>query len=500
MSTAPRTLQPSGMGASWLAACLLVGAALGAGAMYAARGVPGAALGERAEEKKGGDHDKHEPGIVALAEEKQKSAGIEVSPVPRGRFALSKWVTGRLTPNEDRLAHVYSQVEGIVHEVPVRYGQRVKAGDVLAVVDSQQVGKAKLALVGDRQDARIAAVNKDWAQKVYDNTQALIRELEKGDPPQEIAERFRDKPIGENREQLVSAYARLQQTRAENDRSKSLADRGSLSQREYQKAKADFEAAQATYSSLLEQIRFTSGQQLLKAQQALDQARVAEGASRSALVILGYREADVQKMDPLSEGEEVAHYTLKAPFAGTVTGKEVVLNERVGPEKKLFDLADLSTVWVQADIFEKDLPALVGLQGRQVRFRAGTYPGRRFEAKVFYAGDIVEEKTRAVRLTAAAENPDGALKPGMFVEVELPIGADENVIQVPASALQDHEGKTFVFVRLEDGQFRRRDVTVGRTNEQAAEVAEGLKEGDQVVVRGAFALKTELLREQIGED
>lgn len=500
MSTAPRTLKPSGTRTSWLAACLLLGAVLGAGAMYATRGGPGSSSKEAEKEKKGGEHEGHEPGVVALAEEKQKSAGLEVAPAERGRFAITKWVTGRLTPNEDRLAHVYSQVEGVVHEVPVRYGQRVKAGDVLAVVDSQQVGKAKLALVSDRQDALIAAVNKDWAQKVHDNTQALIRELEKGGAPQEIAERFRDKPIGENREQLVSAYARLQQTRAENDRSKSLAERGSLSQREYQKAKADYEAAQATYGALLEQIRFTSGQQLLKAQQALDQAKVAEGASRSALLILGYRDADVQKMDPLAEGEEVAHYTLKAPFDGTVTSKDVVLNERVGPEKKLFDLADLSSVWVQADIFEKDLPALVGLQGRRVRFRAGTYPGRRFEAKVFYAGDIVEEKTRSVRLTAAAQNPDGVLKPGMFVEVELPIGAAENVVHVPASALQEYEAKTFVFVRLKDGQFRRKDVTVGRTNEQVAEVTEGLKAGEPVVVRGAFALKTELLREQIGED
>ena len=93
----------------------------------------------------------------------------------------------------------------------------------------------------------------------------------------------------------------------------------------------------------MEQIAFTSEQQRIRADQALEQARVAEGSARSALMILGYDREEVERMDPLSEGEEVAHYTIDAPFAGTITAKDVVLDERVGPDTKLFELTDLST-------------------------------------------------------------------------------------------------------------------------------------------------------------
>lgn len=492
-----------------LVLALLAGGVVGAGAMYAAGGLLKTPGGEDRHAAPPDEHghaageDEHEdqaPGVVDMPREKWESAGIEVAPVRRDRFALTKWVTGKVTPNEDRLAHIYSLVEGIVHEVRVRYGDRVRAGDVLAVIDSMRVGEAKLALVQDRLDVRIAKVNLDWKQTIYDNTRALIEALEQGIAPQQIAERFEDRPMGAYRDQLVSAYARLHQARAEFERDRNLYEqRQIISEQQYIKTKADYEAAQATFNALMEQAKFTIEQELIQAKQALEAAQVAEGTSRSALYILGYGEEEVAELDPLGQGEEVAHYAIAAPFDGTIIAKDVVRDERVGPDTKLFDLTDLSTVWVQADIYEQDLPYLKELGGGTIRFRAGSYPDRLFEAKVFYTGDVVDPETRTVRMMAVADNPERILKPGLFVEVELPIGTTEEVVQVPKSAIQADEGRTFVFVQQGAEEFARRDVTVGREGAQAVEITEGLQGGEPIAVRGTFALMAEMKRGELAE-
>jgi RND family efflux transporter MFP subunit len=205
-------------------------------------------------------------------------------------------------------------------------------------------------------------------------------------------------------------------------------------------------------------------------------------------------------MDPIEEGEAVAHYPITAPLAGTVIKKDAVLLEHVTPQMQLFQVADLSAVWLQADIFEKDLPLLYGLRDKTLQFRAGSYPDRQFTAKVTYTGDLVDEKTRAVRLTATADNPDGLLKPGMFVEARLPKPKLTPALALPESALQRHEGRTFVFVYLEGDRFEPRDVETGASVDGQVEIESGLQPGERVAIRGGFALKSEMLRELMSEE
>ena len=105
-------------------------------------------------------------------------------------------------------------------------------------------------------------------------------------------------------------------------------------------------------------------------------------------------------------------------------------------------------------MFEKDLGAIRGLQGKSVTFEASSYPGQQFTADIFSLGDIVDDETRAARLLAIADNSERLLKPGMFVEIELTPRNDADVLQLPASAIQRHAGATFVFVS--DGAERIR--------------------------------------------
>ena len=446
-----------------------------------------------------GDEDGHgeeeEASTVTLPKEKWEIAELRVQPVERGTLSGSAWVTGKLTLNEDRVSHIYSLVDGRVHEVKVQFGDDVKEGQTLAVIDSKEVGAAKLGLFQNQLDADFANVNDEWKQKINTNTQELIKALEQGTSITEIDKLFGDRPMGAYRQQMLVAYASLHKSKADFERLESLAAQNVVAGKQLITAKAKYEADQATFLALQEQLKFTAWQQALLSEQKVKQAEQAVGVSKSQLYILGYRAAELSDIDPNSEGEGISHYAIKAPFGGTVIGKNVVLAERVGPDTEMFQVADLSTLWVQADIYQKDLPKIAQL-GDTLHFRAPN-SDHDHTAKIFYTGDVLDPETRTVQLRAVVENPQRHLKAGMFVEVALPGESIPDVLIVPSSALQEIEGKDAVFVQTGTDQFEKRNVIVGARSNGAVQIREGLNPGDSVVVAGGFALKSELMKGSI---
>ncbi len=127
-------------------------------------------------------------------------------------------------------------------------------------------------------------------------------------------------------------------------------------------------------------------------------------------------------------------------------------------------------------------------------------PDRTFEAKVFYTGDLMDEATRTIAMRAIAENPDHLLKPGMFVTIELPTLSMDDALAIPAAAVQQHEGVSFVFVYGDKDRFERRDVVVGPDNGTQVVIESGLEVGDKVVSKGGFILKSRLLAALMGEE
>ena len=190
-------------------------------------------------------------GSIAFAKEKWAAADIEIAPAATKALSESVWVTGKLALNEDRLAHVYPLVEGVVREVRVKYGQQVAAGDVLAVLDSKEVGLAKLELVKNRLAVQFAKINQEWQSTIERNTQTLIQALKEKTPVLDIEERFRDQPMGDYRQQLVSSYSTVNQTRVDYERVKGLYDQHVATQKDYLKAKTAFESATADLSIAL---------------------------------------------------------------------------------------------------------------------------------------------------------------------------------------------------------------------------------------------------------
>lgn len=196
-------------------------------------------------------------------------------------------------------------------------------------------------------------------------------------------------------------------------------------------------------------------------------------------------------------GSPAANLSVNTPFAGTVVERTAVLGEYAQSYQALFTVADLSTVWVETNLFDRDLvevtvgtPAIVTLDA---------YPGQTFPGKLAYIGNILDRNTRTTVARVEVANPDFKLKPGLFANVAIEKGVQHEALRVPENALVLLLGQLTAFT-LRDGRFVARPVEIGERNQGMVIVTSGLQPGDQVVVEGAYALKARLLKAQLGAD
>jgi len=432
---------------------------------------------------------------VTFGPDKQSAAGIESVVVTPEPLVARVWRTGRVALHDDRLAHICPPAEGIVRDVRVTLGQTVAAGEILAVIDSRELGQAKL----DAYKARIGlAAERELAARTRTtmaNADELLKLLVAETPLAEIEKRMADKPIGDWRQQLLGAYTRRKQLQAQLASQKASA--GAIPESSIHKTEADADAAGAAYTALFEELKFQVKNQVRQAELKLKDAETTLDVARSKLLMLGLSAEAVESLEPIVEGATASHLLVRAPFAGTVLEKHAVRSERVGPQMQMFVIADLSSVWVQADVYEADLPLVRGLKNKPVVFRSKVAGVAERRATVVNTGDMIDKASRSLTLTAEAANADRLLKPGMFVEIGFDIGDGTPALQVPANVVLRHENKPFVFVQEADDRFRRAEVTLGRTAGDKVEVTTGIKSGDRVVVRGGFVLKSELLKDQM---
>jgi cobalt-zinc-cadmium efflux system membrane fusion protein len=204
---------------------------------------------------------------------------------------------------------------------------------------------------------------------------------------------------------------------------------------------------------------------------------------------------DVASMEQKKNSGKFGNHPL-IPLASAVSGAVVertaTPGEIVGPDKVLFIVADLSSLWVVIDIYENSLPLIHS--GTGVKVSVSALPDAVFKGTIAHVGDVVDEKSRTIKARVIVDNASGKLKPGMFAAVSIDAKGllKEQVIAVPEDALLLDGTTRYVFVATGPGAFARRDVVVGRNLGNRLEVTDGLKKGDSIVVKGAFVLKSEL--------
>ncbi len=441
----------------------------------------------------------HSPELIELPRESWKAASIELQPVKRGSFAQPVQLTGKIALNEDHVAHIFPLVEGRVDEVKIQFGDKVKKDDLLVVVQSREVGQSMLQLFQDRLQRDFAITKDRWTQTATTNAQAMIKLIRDGAQLEEIEQQLASRPMGEYRDRLMTAFISHYKAKKHLDRLTPLSQDGAITGKQLLEAQAEWNAARTTLQSLIEQVQQDTQQASAISTQSVKELQTRVAVDETNLKILGFKGDALSAIDPAAQGESLSHYPIYSPFDGTVLSKDVVLLERVGPERQILSIADLSTVWVTTDIYEEHLPLLGQLEKQTIHLKNPAWPGRTFEAQIFYTGDVVHETTRTISMRAVADNKDGLLKPGMFVDVAFPGLMQTEVLQVPLNAIQEHAGKSFVFVHLKDDQFQRRDVTLGRHNADVTEIRAGLKPDEMVVTSGGFALKSRMLADLLSE-
>jgi membrane fusion protein, heavy metal efflux system len=310
-------------------------------------------------------------------------------------------VTGAITYDQNRVSHIGPRTEGRIVALRVDLGSRVAVGQVLAVLESPEVGATR----ADLHEA-----------------QALVR------------------------------------IQTENyEREKRLEAQGISSRKELLEAEAELRRAEAAAVSAAERLRTLGAGQ--------------------------------------GEGGE---FTITAPFAGVVVEKHATLGEVAGPSDQLFTVADLSRLWIELDIFERDLRRVT--IGQPVLVRTAAYPGRAYSGRIVYVADVLDPERRTVRARVEVENPDRSLKPGMFATAEIEVGSGDPIVVVPRVAVQDVEGRQVVWVPGDaPGEFHTQPVEVGSAlDDGRVQILAGLAAGDRVVVAGAFTLKAELSKGEFG--
>lgn len=345
----------------------------------------------------------------------QKAWGVTTGPVQRLSLAGALRIPGVLALDQKRSAHVSAILEGKVVSVSADLGDAVKRGEVLVVLHSPAFAQAQSAFLQAGSRRRIA--------------------------------------------------------RREFERAAELLASESIQQKEYQRRKADDEAA-ATEFALAESTLHSLG---------WDHPQIdalVERASKSA--------ADASDLvDP--------YLRVRSPVAGRVVVRDVVLGEHVPPDKLLFAVSDLSVLWALLDAREQDLPALASAEG--VSVESQVYPGRSFDGRLTRVGDIVDEKLRTITLRVEVPNPGLLLKPNMYVQgLVRTRGPGRQALGVPEAAIQTIDGEPSVFVLAGGAAFTVRAVEPGERVGTSRTITKGLDGSEIVALAGAFNLKAEWLK------
>jgi len=374
------------------------------------------------------EENKNPAGIVKFLMEQQWLIRMKLAKAEQKPLARQVTAVGRVVPSASSRAIVAPSIGGIL-------------GEGKLPVIGQEVSQGQTLAV--LRQTPTAAEN---AQIASSNVQLQIETMRL-----EAEKRRLTQAIGE-------AQARVEQAKAEYERAQRLYERKAYSLRQLQIAEADYKTNQA----------------ILEAAEA--QKKVFEDSSK-----ITSHQITTQ-----------TSFSITAPISGTIVAVHKTIGEQANAGEAIFEIINLDTVWVEAPIFESDLPKLEKLS--EAIFTTTASPTKEHTGKIVNIGAVVDEKTRTATVTFAVANSDKALKVGMQANVRLDASESVDAMLIPKESVLDHEGKKIVYVLLSGEEFQRREVTLGDSYGDKVAILSGLQAGERVVTQGAYQLKLQELR------
>jgi cobalt-zinc-cadmium efflux system membrane fusion protein len=339
---------------------------------------------------------------------KLEAAGTET-------FTVEKIATGRIGYDEDVVTPVFSPYTGRIVRLLVRPGEMVKAGALLAEVDTPDVVQAE---------------------------QDLISQISGS----------------------AKAKTALELTRRNEQRQRTLYANKAAALAVWEQAQSD----------------------LKNAENDLQSAEAGLAASRSRLKLFGKDDAEIDSVERDRKIDRLARVV--APLAGTVTGRKVGPGQFVKPDNPdpLFTIANLSSMWMLADVYETDVPMIK--MGQPVEVRVMAYPNEIFKARISYINPTVDPATHRVAIRAVVDNRGLKLKPDMFANFKIITGAQVAQLAVPQRAVVRDGDKACVWVAEQGNRFVRRPITLGIEQNGYVQVVSGIAAGERIVCEGSLFL------------
>ena len=364
------------------------------------------------------------PATITLSEPKLANLQLQIGQAKAGPLVRAVSATGSVGYDQLHLARIKPTARGRIETVDVTAGDRVVAGQRLAVLDNFDLSAAHSKVLGAEAALNQAKAQLAAASAAYDRATNLIR-----------SDLVTQAELVARRATAVTMEADLRTKEAQ--------------LRQYQEEEARLLPVRPAAAGA-------------------DTSNDQPGDSRGALF---------------------------APFAGVVDSVSVATGEIVDPATQIFTVSDLSTVWVQADVAERDLGAVK--VGDAVEVKVSAFPDRVFAGRVTYIPDQIESATGMAKVRSEVPNPDGALRVNMFTTVTILSPQDGDAVLVPSSSLQEVNKQSVVFVPTGDGRFAWRPVHTGLVANGKTQVTGGLAAGTPVVGEGSYWLKAALMQSTI---
>lgn len=268
------------------------------------------------------------------------------------------------------------------------------------------------------------------------------------------------------------------------------------------KAQLDFAQRQRDRARRLYELKATSLEQVEHAETELKSAQGTVASSeievaRTKSHLVDYLEIPATPPNG-GAAKDADLIPVRAPASGIVLERLVTPGEVVGSNSGLYVISDLSTVWAIAAVQEEHLSRL--RTGMTAKITVQAYPDRPFTGRVLKIDEKLDAEMRTVNVRVEIPNRGGLLKPEMYATIELDAGGSAEALFVPQVAVQDVSGKPTVFVETGPGRFAPRAVTTGRPMDSLVEITSGLTGGEKVVARGAFIVKSQLLKSSLEEE
>lgn len=415
----------------------------------------------------GDEHGAGEGQEVKLSPEALAAAGIELEGVTQRPAVALLRVTGTVEVNQQQTQKATPLIGGRVERVHVAPGDFVRAGAVLAVISSPQIAQLHGKLHEAETRLQLAERNLQRVQRA------------------------------ENRSAILQAKARLDEAEATLKRTRRLIELGAGAGKDLIAAETAHKTAKAEYDF---QSNISLNRELHEARAEVETARVDVIHTRAELRSLGAPVAEGEQDDSTSDTSRVA---VRAPVSGNVTERLVNAGAGVEAGTALFTIANLSTVWVIANVPEAQVGSI--RTGTPAEVRSAALGPNAISGRVSYINPQLNEETRTAQVRIEVGNPGERLKAGMFVEVGFQVGtgtAAGEELMVPSAAVQRVGDRTVVFVPKTDepGHFEVRDVELGGETDGYRKVLSGLALGERVVTKGGFTLKTQMQKESLGDD